>query len=96
MLAPSNFPNRDIDWVPMTVAMMRNMHIWSQHEDLKQWILECRLDGFSRLVKSVVPEDKEKSAVINKLHGNAQAAIGKLQHYMGQLIQEGKFNKLIN
>lgn len=83
-------PNRDIDWVPMMAAMMRNTHIWSQQDELKQWILDCRLDGFSKLVRSVKPEDKEKSAVLGKLYGNAEAAIGKLQQYMMQLIKQGK------
>lgn len=83
-------PNRDIDWIPMMAAMMRNSHIWSTQDELKQWIHDCRLDGFAKLVKSVKPEDKEKSAVLGKLYGNAEAAAGKLQQYMGQLIKQGK------
>lgn len=83
-------PNRDIDWVPMMAAMMRNSHVWSTQDELKKWILDCRLDGFAKLVKSVKPEDKEKSAVLGKLYGNAEGAVSKLKQYMGQLIKQGK------
>ena len=50
-------PNRDIDWLPMTAAMLRNMQIWGEDPALKAWIYHCRLDGFSKIVHGVAKDD---------------------------------------
>lgn len=83
-------PNRDIDWVPMTAAMLRNMQIWSEDQALRAWIHDCRLDGFSRLVHSVAKNDIEKLQVLGRLKAASKPAMEKLMAYMYALKSSGQ------
>jgi hypothetical protein len=83
-------PNRDIDWLPMTAAMLRNMKIWSEDEGLKRWIHDCRLDGFSRIVHNVAKDDIAKLHVLGRLKDAAAPAMGKLMGYMHELKVSGQ------
>ncbi|MFW8591431.1 NAD(P)/FAD-dependent oxidoreductase [Glaciecola sp. 2405UD65-10] len=78
-------PNRDIDWVPMTAAMLRNMHIWSEAPELREWIRNCRLDGFSKIVHGVEKDDMAKLQVLGRLKGASQPAMAKLMEFMHML-----------
>lgn len=83
-------PNRDIDWVPMTAAMLRNMHIWGEAPELRAWIHNCRLDGFSKIVHGVAKDDMAKLQVLGRLKAASQPAMGKLMEYMHGLKASGK------
>ena len=78
-------PNHDTDYVRLTAAFMTNQFVWSQDEDLKAWLLGNRLDGFSKLVNSIDPNDTAKMAIMNKLRSNAMPAMGKLQQFIAAL-----------
>ena len=78
-----------MDWVRLTAAFMRNQHIWSQDDDLKQWLLENRLDGFSQLVRSVDKTDMETMMILGRLRENAMPAMGKLQQYLAAEAAQG-------
>ena len=80
-------PNHLTDWVKMTAEFMRNQHIWSQVPELKKWLLDNRLDGFSQLVANVDPQDMEKMAILQKLRANAEPAMAKLQQFLAQMMQ---------
>ncbi|PCI64781.1 MAG: hypothetical protein COB37_00365 [Kordiimonadales bacterium] len=80
-------PNHDADYLRLTAAFMTNQYIWSQDADLKAWLLENRLDGFSKLVASIDPNDAEKMAIMQKLGANAMPAMGKLQQFIAALDQ---------
>jgi hypothetical protein len=77
-------PNTLIDWLRLTAAFMMNQYIWSQDENLRKWLLENRLDGFSQLMRSVKEDDTEKQAIVKRLRANAQPAMNKLQEYLAQ------------
>ena len=77
-------PNTLIDWLRLTAAFMMNKYIWSQDENLRKWLLENRLDGFSQLMRSVKEDDTEKQAIVKRLRANAQPAMNKLQQYLAQ------------
>ena len=77
-------PNTLIDWLRLTAAFMMNQYIWSQDENLRKWLLENRLDGFSQLMRSVKEDDTEKQAIVKRLRANAQPAMNKLQQYLAQ------------
>ena len=77
-------PNNLIDWLRLTAAFMMNQYIWSQDENLRKWLLENRLDGFSQLMRNVKEDDSEKQAIVQRLRTNAQPAIEKLQQYLSQ------------
>lgn len=78
-------PNSDIDWLRLTVAFMTNQYIWSKDPELRQWLLENRLDGFSKMVQNVSEDDAEKMAVLVKMRSYGQAAMAKLQTYLAQV-----------
>lgn len=80
-------PNSDMDWIRLTAAFMMNQHIWSQDEGLRKWLYENRLDGFSKMVQSVSPDDQAKMQILGRLRGNAQPAMAKLQGYLAQIAQ---------
>jgi hypothetical protein len=68
----------------LTVAFMLNQHIWSQDENLREWLLQNRLDGFSQLVRGVQPDDVEKLSILKRLKENAPIAMAKLQQFLAQ------------
>lgn len=71
-------PNHATDWLPMTMAFMRNQMRWSQDQDLRRWVRENRLDGFSKLVASA-REDDDKAALVNEMRGYMMGAAQNLQ-----------------
>lgn len=78
-------PNHDTDWIRMFSAFMMNQYLWSQDENLSQWLLNNRLDGFSKLMSSVDAGDHEKQAVIKRIRENAFPAVEKLQQLITQI-----------
>ncbi|MEP1446048.1 MAG: NAD(P)/FAD-dependent oxidoreductase [Paraglaciecola sp.] len=78
-------PNTLTDWLRLTAAFMMNQYIWSQDDNLRNWLLKNRLDGFSQLMRSVKDDEVEKQAIIQRLRENAQPAMGKLQQYLAQI-----------
>ena len=78
-------PNYDVDFIPMTLAMMLNQFSWSQDKTLRQWIRNNRLDGFSKLISNVDKDDSEKMQILSRIQGNAVPAITKLQQFNQQL-----------
>ena len=79
-------PNYDVDFIPMTLAMMLNQFSWSQDKKLRQWIRDNRLDGFSKLISNVDKDDHEKTQILSRIQSSALPAITKLQQFNQQLI----------
>jgi len=46
-------PNADLDYMKMTAANMMNQYKWSQHPEIRDWLLTNRLDGFSKMVSEI-------------------------------------------
>jgi hypothetical protein len=82
-------PNTDLDWLRLTAAFLMNQHIWSKDDGLRKWLLNNRLDGFSKLVRSVKPDDMEKLMILKRMRDNGQPAMVKLQGYLAA-IQQGQ------
>ena len=78
-------PNHDVDWIRMQSAFMMNQYTWSQEKDLRKWLLENRLDGYSQLVASVGEDESEKIAILKRLRDNAVPSVMKLQQYMAEM-----------
>lgn len=72
-------PDREIDFLRLTAAFMVNRYVWSQNAELKAWLLTNRLDGFTRLVENVSPDDHDKRAILKRLRGSAMPAMTRLQ-----------------
>lgn len=80
-------PNTDLDWIRLTAAFLMNQHIWSQDPGLRKWLLENRLDGFSKLVRSVKEDDTEKLMILKRMRDNGKPAMAKLQGYLAAIKQ---------
>lgn len=78
-------PNHDTDWIRLTIANLMNQFMWSQDKSIQKWLLGNRLDGFSKLVRTVADDDDEKQVVIKRMRSNMQAAMAKLQGYIAQI-----------
>lgn len=78
-------PNHDTDYIRFTAAFMMNQYNWGQNKELRQWLLNNRLDGFSKLVAGISKDDTEKQAIMKRLRDNSFPAMTKLQEFMGQL-----------
>ena len=52
----------DLDkFIRMTAANLMNQALWGQNKALRHWMREARLDGFSKLVSGVDPDDNVKA-----------------------------------
>ncbi|MGC6534249.1 MAG: NAD(P)/FAD-dependent oxidoreductase [Parvibaculales bacterium] len=71
-------PNTAEDFVPMTLAAMLNQYNWSQEKELRAWVRENRLDGFTKLTNNVPPEDEEKMAILMRMRDTAPKTVAKL------------------
>ncbi len=72
-------PNHDTDWLRMMAVMMINQFKWGQNKELRKWLVNNRLDGFSKMMRSVPKDDAKKQAIINRMRKNAMPAMMKLQ-----------------
>ncbi|WP_375548049.1 NAD(P)/FAD-dependent oxidoreductase [Oceanicaulis alexandrii] len=81
-------PNHDTDFIRFTTAFMMNQYNWSQIPELRAWLRTNRLDGFSKLVSDVDPEDTEKTAILQGMRQSAPAAVAKLFEYLNQLDEQ--------
>ena len=77
-------PNADLDYMKMTAANMMNQYKWSQHPEIRDWLLDNRLDGFSKMVAEVEKDDTEKRAILKRLRANAMPAVMKLQNFIAE------------
>ncbi|MEM7271032.1 MAG: NAD(P)-binding protein [Pseudomonadota bacterium] len=80
-------PNTDRDFVKFTAAFMLNQYNWGQDEELRAWLQENRLDGFSKLAASVAEDDHEKRAVLKRIRAASMPAGMKLQQFMAQMAE---------
>ena len=78
-------PNADVDYLRLTLASMTNQFIWSQDGELRRWLRNNRLDGFSEAVAKVPKDDAEKIAILNRIGDASFPAAAKLQEFMEQL-----------
>ena len=78
-------PNHATDWIRMQSAFMMNQFNWSQEKDLRQWLRQNRLDGYSKMVSAIQEDETEKLAIMNKLRENSVPSVMKLQEYMAEI-----------
>lgn len=81
-------PNTDRDFFRFTAANMMNQYNWGQDKALRAWLKGNRLDGFSKLVSGIDPDDRHKRAIMQRIKDHAFPAIMKLQEFNKQLDKE--------
>ncbi|MEO0468347.1 MAG: NAD(P)/FAD-dependent oxidoreductase [Bacteroidota bacterium] len=77
-------PNHDTDWIRALAVFMTNQYNWGQNKNLRQWLRNNRLDGFSQLTAKA-KEDPAKLAIMNRIRANVMPAMMKLQQFIAQL-----------
>lgn len=78
-------PNHDTDWIRMMIGMMMNQYQWSQHKEIRQWLVDNRLDGMSRMIRDIDRNDMAKQAILKRMRDSAMPAMAKLQAYMAEI-----------
>jgi len=78
-------PNNATDWLTVNAAFMKNQYLWSQDKNLQKWLYFNRLDGFSKMVADVSPDDVEKQAVLKRLRGNIPKAMDNLMRLIASI-----------
>ena len=78
-------PNHDTDWLRMMVPFMMNQFRWSQDPELRRWLIENRLDGFSATVRGAAKDDEEKQALIGRMRAAAMPAMANLHKLIASL-----------
>lgn len=75
---PVPFPHTLADYARTVAVNMGNQLQWGQDAALRQWIRQCRLDAFGRLISGVDKADAEKQAILARLKTQSQAAAANL------------------
>lgn len=78
-------PNHDTDYLRFTAAFMLNQYNWGQDDELRDWLRNNRLDGFSKTVSEIAEDDHEKRDVMRRLRKASMPAAMKLQQFIAQL-----------
>ena len=78
-------PNHDTDWLRMMVPFMMNQFQWSRDSELRPWLENNRLDGFSGMVRGISKEDTEKQEILLRMKENAMPAMANLHKMIATL-----------
>jgi len=78
-------PNHDTDWIVMMSAMMTNQFNWGQDKDLRKWLYNNRLDGFSKLVADTDRRDAEKMTVLKRIRASMMPAAMNIQQLISSI-----------
>ncbi len=76
---PVPLPDIPITWLTMTAATMANRYVWGKDEDIAQWLIHARLDGFTKMMDSVQEHEEEKVALMERLGASVQGAVSQLK-----------------
>lgn len=78
-------PNHDTDWIRMMIGLMMNQYQWSQHKDIRQWLINNRLDGMSKMIRDIDRNDLAKQDILKRMRDSAMPAMAKLQAYAAEI-----------
>ena len=78
MAAPIPLPDTVADYLKTLHADMMNQYHVSRNPDVRAWMTQSRLDGFSHLVAAVDKDDPEKRTIMQELKAASFAAAQNL------------------
>ncbi len=87
---PVPTPRAAEDWLIMMAASMTNQSRWSQDPALMAWILKCRLDPMTALMRSVKPEDTEKMALLQRSRQAMRPAAANMPKLVGEVMARAR------
>ncbi len=79
-------PNHDTDWLMGIAAQMRNQRRWSEEPDLRQWLIENRLDGFTALTVPDEESTPEQLELLGRMKAAVPAAVEGIKRLMPEVM----------
>ncbi len=76
------FPRNIAGYIASTIGNMTNQVRWSQEKKLRHWMINSRLDGFSKMTASIEEDDHEKIAILMALRSHGMAAMDNAKRLM--------------
>ena len=83
--APVPLPNHDTDFLRFTAVSLANQYQWNTEPALRAWITGNRLDGPSKLLQGLKPNDAEKMQVVKRIQESVPRAAANLQRLLQQV-----------
>lgn len=85
LCAPVPLPNHVEDFLRFTAVSLQNQFEWNKEPALRQWISTNRLDGPSKLLQGLTPDQHEKMAVLQRIQQGVPLAAANLQRLLATL-----------
>jgi NAD(P)-binding Rossmann-like domain len=79
LCAPVPFPDTPSAYAQSMKVSMTNQFHWGQDKELRKWIRESRLDGFSKMMAEADPDDPQKQATLDRLKNSVRGAMVNIQ-----------------
>lgn len=76
---PVPLPDTPLTWLTMQAATLANRYVWGRDKGIAQWLVDSRLDGFSKMMHDVQEHEADKIAVMQRLGAAIVPAVGKLK-----------------
>ncbi len=76
---PVPLPDTPVTWLTMQAATLANRYVWGRDKGIARWLVDSRLDGFSKMMDDVQEHEAEKIAVMERLRAAIVPAVGKLK-----------------
>jgi hypothetical protein len=83
--APVPLPNHDTDFLRFTAVSLANQYQWNTEPELRSWIAGNRLDGPSKLLRNLKPEESEKMQIVKRIQDSVPRAAANLQKLLLQV-----------
>ena len=78
-------PKHATDWLRMMAASMRNQNAWASTPELMGWILNCRLDPMTALMRNVKETETAKIALLQRSRQAMRPAVANMQKLFAAL-----------
>ncbi len=72
---PVPFPRNVAGYINATLVSQANQMRWNDDKPLRNWMRECRLDGFGKMTSSVDRNDAARMAILGELRQHGTAAM---------------------
>jgi hypothetical protein len=83
--APVPLPNHDTDFLRFTAVSLANQYQWNTEPELRSWIAGNRLDGPSKLLRNLKPEESEKMQIVKRIQDSVPRAAANLHKLLLQV-----------
>ena len=88
LLCPANpYPDRALDWIPVTCIAQRAEMAWTADPDLFSWMQRSRLNGAAGISDHL--DDPQMQSALARLFANIEPAIAKLATFTAEISPAG-------